>query len=342
VAVTGHTGFKGSWLSLCLKEMGASVHGYALAPETQPALFNQLDLAEGLHHSEGDIRDFDTVRQWMVEVQPEVVFHLAAQPLVRRSYREAHLTWETNVMGTVNLLESLRELKRPCAVVVVTTDKVYENQERAYAYREGDRLGGHDPYSSSKAAVELAVSSWRSSFLQKKNLIRVATARAGNVIGGGDWSEDRILPDLARALAAGNPIPVRNPQAVRPWQHVLEPLSGYLLLAQRLNEQSDPIWQSAFNFGPEAMDFRTVRELVENALQHWAGHWSDLADPHAPHEATLLSLTIEKARQHLQWQPRWHFQKAVQQTVDWYRHVWQNPASAREMCLKQIRSFGCF
>ncbi len=322
--------------------MGAIVHGFALAPETQPALFDQLDLAEGIRHLEGDIRNLDTVRQWIVKVQPEVVFHLAAQPLVRRSYREAHLTWETNVMGTVNLLQSLRKLKRSCAVVVVTTDKVYENQERAYAYTEGDRLGGHDPYSSSKAAMELAVSSWRSSFWQKKNLVRVATARAGNVIGGGDWSEDRIFPDLARAFAADKPVPVRNPLAIRPWQHVLDPIFGYLQLAKKLKEKSDPIWQSAFNFGPEATGFRTVRELIENALQHWAGHWSDLADTHAPHEATHLSLTIEKARQHLKWQPRWHFEEAVKQTVDWYRHVYQNPASAREMCLKQIQSFGFF
>jgi len=340
VAVTGDTGFKGSWLSLCLKEMGAIVHGYALAPETQPALFDQLYLEKGILHSEGDIRNLDTVRQWIINVQPEVVFHLAAQPIVRRSYREAHLTWETNVIGTVNLLQSLRELKGSCAVVVVTTDKVYENQERAYAYNEGDRLGGHDPYSSSKAAVELAVSSWRKSFWQKKNLVRVATARAGNVIGGGDWSEDRILPDLARALAAGKTISVRNPLAVRPWQHVLDPIFGYLQLAKKLKEKSDPIWQSAFNFGPEATGFRTVSELVQNALQHWAGHWSVLAGSHAPHEATNLSLNIEKARQQLKWQPRWHFEEAVKQTVDWYRHVCQNPASAREMCLKQIKSYG--
>jgi len=339
VALTGHTGFKGSWLGFWLTEMGALVSGFAQAPTTQPALFELLSLSNKLNHQLGDIQNSESVQSWLLQVQPEVIFHLAAQPLVRHSYQEPLQTWQTNVMGTVHLLEAARRLEHPCVVVVVTTDKVYENQEWAYAYREVDRLGGHDPYSSSKAATELAVASWRSSFFEGKSNIRLATARAGNVIGGGDWSEDRIVPDMVRALASNRPIGVRNPRAVRPWQHVLEPLSGYLQLAEKLYTEENPAWQCAFNFGPEASDFRSVHDLVEESLRHWPGSWQDQSDPEAPHEAKLLSLTIEKARQQLGWQPKWDFSEAVSQTISWYRRVLSKSTLAETICLAQIQAF---
>ena len=339
VALTGHTGFKGSWLGFWLTEMGALVSGFAQAPPTQPALFELLSLSNKLNHHLGDIQNSESVQSWLLQVQPEVIFHLAAQPLVRHSYQEPLQTWQTNVMGTVHLLEAARRLEHPCAVVVVTTDKVYENQEWAYAYREVDRLGGHDPYSSSKAATELAVASWRSSFFEGKSNIRLATARAGNVIGGGDWSEDRIVPDMVRALASNRPIGVRNPRAVRPWQHVLEPLSGYLQLAEKLYTEENPAWQCAFNFGPEASDFRSVHDLVEESLRHWPGSWQDQSDPEAPHEAKLLSLTIEKARRQLGWQPIWDFKEAVSQTISWYRRVLSKSTLAEKICLAQIQAF---
>ena len=269
VLVTGHTGFKGSWLSALLLSQGAQVFGLALAPDRQPALFEQLGLQPRLGHFTGDIRDSELVARRLRDVRPEVVFHLAAQPLVRRSYRDPLETWSTNVMGTANILDALRDWRDPCAVVVVTTDKVYENREWEHLYREGDRLGGHDPYSASKAATELVVESYRRSYFAE-GPVRIATARAGNVIGGGDWSQDRILPDLARTRAAGQPLGVRNAHAVRPWQHVLDPLAGYLLLAERLIA-GDPHANAAFNFGPEAADQRTVGELVEAAGIHWPG-----------------------------------------------------------------------
>lgn len=335
VLVTGHTGFKGSWLSLWLRELGAQVFGYALAPETRPALFDQLELGKATDHFIGDVRDDILIAERVNAVQPDVVFHLAAQPLVRQSYREPLLTWQTNALGTVNLLEALRRRDRLCAVVIVTTDKVYENREWLYAYRETDRLGGHDPYSSSKAAAELAVASWRSSFFGNGSLVRIASARAGNVIGGGDWSEDRIIPDLVRALAANVAIPVRNPRAVRPWQHVLESLTGYMRLAQLLHESTVPALQDGFNFGPQAADFRTVRELVETALQHWQGSWFDASEPNAPHEAGMLGLTIEKARSVLSWAPKWHFEDAVRETLRWYQRVHEGHAP-RDIALDQI------
>ena len=339
VALTGHTGFKGSWLSFWLLQFQANVSGFAMPPETESALFKQLKLTSHLDHNTGDIRNEEAVRLWFHKVQPEVIFHLAAQPLVRRSYRDPLLTWHTNVLGTINVLEAVRGLPHPCAIIVVTTDKVYENREWAYAYREVDRLGGHDPYSSSKAATELAISSWRSSFFRFDSHIRVATARAGNVIGGGDWAEDRIVPDLVRALSEGRPIEVRNPKAVRPWQHVLEPLSGYLILAERLLADEAQKCQGAFNFGPEPADFRSVGELVDESLKHWPGSWQNESDSDGPHEANLLNLTIEKARQQLGWQPRWNFEEAIKHTITWYRKVLQEKAGAEEMCLAQIRNF---
>jgi len=338
VLVTGHTGFKGSWLTLWLSTLGARVAGFALEPDTSPSLFGQLGLADAIDHRIGDIRDPRAIADRVAEVRPEVVFHMAAQPLVRRSYAEPVLTWQTNVMGTVHLLEALRPIDRPCAVVIVTTDKVYENREWVHAYRETDRLGGHDPYSSSKAACELATESWRKSFFADRSPVRIASARAGNVIGGGDWAEDRIVPDMARGLAAGRPVTVRNPASVRPWQHVLDPLSGYVVLARKLFESDDPELQSAFNFGPEAADARTVRDLVHEAFATWPGTaaWGDAAP--AVHEARLLTLATSKARALLGWTPTWGFTQAVAETVRWYRDI-HGGGSPAGLAARQLESF---
>jgi CDP-glucose 4,6-dehydratase len=330
VLLTGHTGFKGAWLLLWLKQAGAQVWGFALPPDPEPNLFRQLsttlppDDQHGWHHHEGDINDPADLKAVVERCQPEVVLHLAAQPLVRRSYSDPLGTWFTNVQGSLNLLEALKLLQQPCAVVMVTTDKVYENQEWAYGYREPDRLGGHDPYSASKAAAEIAIASWRASFCgnapHQTPHLRIATARAGNVIGGGDWAADRIVPDAMRALAQGEPIAVRNPIATRPWQHVLEPLSGYLRLAEALASDPFPPCE-AFNFGPQLESNRPVHELIGTILSHWTGQWIDQSDPSAPHEAGLLHLQIDKAHQRLGWQPCWNFATTVARTVVWYRSV---------------------
>jgi len=338
VLVTGHTGFKGSWLCEVLLARGAVVSGLALAPDTTPALFEQLGLAGRMDHALGDIRDAEFVAARVRAVHPEVVLHLAAQPLVRRSYREPLETWATNVMGTAHVLDAVRALDAPCAVVVVTTDKVYENREWEHPYRETDPLGGHDPYSASKAGTELVAASWRKAFFAGSG-VRLATARAGNVIGGGDWSEDRILPDLARAFGAGKPLLVRNRHAVRPWQHVLDPLEGYLMLAERLAGPDAAQVEEGFNFGPEPADQRSVGALVEAARQHWAGDWTDATDPDAPHEAGQLALSIERARMVLGWQPRWDFARAVAETVGWYRDVAAG-ADPAERLRVQIAAFG--
>ena len=341
VLLTGHTGFKGSWLALWLLELGAKVTGFALAPETNPSLFAQLELERRLQHRLGDIRDAALLNDLVAETRPELVLHLAAQPLVRRSYAEPTATWATNVMGTIHMLEALRRLEQPCTAVLITTDKVYRNNEWLYGYRENDPLGGHDPYSSSKAAAELAIASWRASFCgslpHQSPQLRIASARAGNVIGGGDWAEDRILPDAMRALAKGEPIGVRNPAATRPWQHVLEPLGGYLLLAERLS--ADPSLASAFNFGPQLEANRSVQELVEEGLRHWPGSWQDQSDPLAPHEANLLNLVTDKAHHQLGWSPRWDFATTVARTVGWYRQVQEGQESAVACCLKDLEAF---
>lgn len=317
---------------------GAQVAGLALVPNTKPALFDQLGLARRMDHAHGDIRDSALVAARLREVRPEIVLHLAAQPLVRRSYREPLETWATNVMGTAHVLDAVRQLETPCAVVVVTTDKVYENREWEHPYRETDPLGGHDPYSASKAGTELVAASWRKAFFHGTG-VRLATARAGNVIGGGDWSEDRILPDLARAFGAGRPLLVRNRHAVRPWQHVLDPLAGYLLLAERLSGPDGVFFEDGFNFGPEPADQRSVGALVEAARKHWAGDWTDATEPDAPHEAGRLALSIERARMVLGWQPRWDFARAVAETVGWYRDVAAG-ADPAERVRAQIAAFG--
>lgn len=335
VLVTGHTGFKGSWLTLWLTILGARVAGFAVEPDTTPSLFNQLCLADDIDHVIGDVRDPRAIGERVTMTRPDVVFHMAAQPLVRRSYAEPVATWQTNVMGTVHLLEALRAVQHQCAVVIVTTDKVYENREWEHAYRETDRLGGYDPYSSSKAACELATDSWRKSFFAAGSPVGIASARAGNVIGGGDWAADRIVPDLARALGAGRSVTVRNPEFVRPWQHVLDPLSGYLMLARRLYESDDPSLRSAFNFGPAAEDSRTVGDVVREAFATWPGTATYAAAGPAVHEARLLTLATDKARKILGWKPGYHFQRAVLETMTWYRAC-AGGADARAVSTEQL------
>jgi CDP-glucose 4,6-dehydratase len=341
VLVTGHTGFKGAWLCEWLLALGADVTGYALEPDTDPSLFVQLGLADRLRHHVGDIRDAAAVREVVTATRPRFVFHLAAQPLVRRSYREASYTWETNVMGTIHVLEALRRLEEPCAAVMVTTDKCYENREWLFGYRENDPLGGHDPYSSSKAGAELAIASWRGSFFGAGQPVRIASARAGNVIGGGDWAEDRIVPDTMRALSRGEPIQVRNPSATRPWQHVLEPDSGYLALAAALAlRPEDPGLESAFNIGPGEDANQPVRNLVAETLRHWPGSWIDHSSTNAPHEASLLQLDNRKIQALVGWRPAWSFREAVGRTVAWYRDMrTAGSAAARELTLRDILAY---
>jgi CDP-glucose 4,6-dehydratase len=339
VWVTGHTGFKGAWLCEWLLQMGAEVFGYALEPETEPALFVQLGLADRIRHRIGDVRNSQEVRRALEEAAPDFVFHLAAQPLVRRSYQRPVETFETNVLGTIHVLDALRGFGRQCSAVMVTTDKCYENEESGRSYREDDRLGGHDPYSSSKAMAELAVASYRRSFMDLAgSLVRVATARAGNVIGGGDWAEDRIVPDSIRALQAGKPVGVRNPASTRPWQHVLEPLSGYLALAAALDAGSEGV-PRAVNFGPLPDSSRPVRDLVAGILKSWKGGWQDLSEQGAVHEARLLSLDIGLAERSLGWEPVWDFDRTVQETVDWYHCVHGAPEAASVLTRQQIQSY---
>jgi len=319
VFITGHTGFKGSWLCEWLLLLGARVVGYSLPAPTQPALFDLLGLRTRIRHIDGDIRELNALTEALVDANPDFVFHLAAQTIVRDSYQRPIETFSTNALGTAHVLEAARSLTKNCGVICVTTDKCYENHEWHYGYREVDPLGGHDPYSSSKAAAEIVIASWRRSFF-RSHPVKIASVRAGNVIGGGDWAQDRIVPDCIRALQCGNPIPVRNPKATRPWQHVLEPLSGYLLLAARIYGASLDDLCSAFNFGPRHESNRSVAEMVQEILTHWPGTWEDKSELGAPHEAGRLNLAIDKAFHLLAWQPVWSFGQAVAKTVEWYRY----------------------
>jgi CDP-glucose 4,6-dehydratase len=326
VLVTGHTGFKGAWLCEWLLSLGAEVTGLALPPSTRPSLFEQLGLAGRLVHHEGDIRDPTTVQRVISDGKPDFIFHLAAQALVRVSYEQPVETYAANIMGTVHVLEAARRAGRPCVLVAITTDKCYANQEWVYGYRESDPIGGHDPYSSSKGAAELVISAYRHSYFSATEAtVRLASARAGNVVGGGDWALDRIVPDCVRALQQGDAIPVRNKHATRPWQHVLEPLSGYLWLGacladHRLSGVGSSV-ASAFNFGPDLSSNRTVHDLVQEVLKHWPGRWEDRSDPTAVHEARFLNLATDKAFHLLDWRPVWNFNRALERTVDWYRAV---------------------
>ena len=325
VLLTGHTGFKGSWMAYWLTLLGAEVTGLSLDPDNDQLLFGKLGLAARLKADHRiNVCDGAAVERVVRETAPDFVFHLAAQSLVRRSYEEPVGTFATNMLGVVHVLEAVRRSERPCIVVVVSTDKCYENQNRLQGYSEIDRLGGHDPYSASKACAEIATASYRQSFFTSMPQIKLASARAGNVVGGGDWSKDRLVPDCIRSLRRNEPIPVRNKTATRPWQHVLEPLSGYLWLAAAiasptvLGRRDAADFCEAFNFGPNLASNRTVQEVVEEVLTHTHGSWKDFSDPHAPHEAAKLSLAIDKAFHLLKWSPTWNFSETIGQTVDWY------------------------
>lgn len=333
VLVTGHTGFKGAWLWLLLERLGATPCGIALTPETDPNLAVLTGIAHGDRSVELDIRDASALAAAVEKAAPEVVIHMAAQALVRRSYAEPAATWASNVMGTIHLLDAARRTPSVRAVVAVTTDKCYRNREWSWAYRETDELGGHDPYSSSKAGAEIAVASWRDSFFGDSGAA-IATARAGNVIGGGDWAADRLIPDCARAFVAGKPVEVRNPHSIRPWQHVLEPLSGYLLLAERL--LSDRTAAEAWNFGPFDADTECVARVVEIFAGSWGGGatWTLSPGPH-PHEAHTLRIDAAKARERLGWRPRLDLPTAIAWSAEWYRRRAAGE-SARALCDEQI------
>jgi len=343
VFLTGHTGFKGAWLALWLAGLGARVSGYALPPATTPSLFALAGVRDALSgHHLADVRDAAALARAVREAEPEVVFHLAAQPLVRLSYREPVETWGTNVMGTVNLLEAVRHCPSVKAVVVVTTDKCYENREWLWGYRETDGLGGHDPYSASKAAAELVADSFRKAFFSAGvhgGGPLLATARAGNVIGGGDWSQDRLIPDAARAVAEGRSLRVRNPRATRPWQHVLESLRGYLLLAERLLA-GDAGCADAFNFGPDPTGNVAVAEVLSRLAAQWQGlSWEVAAATDAPHEAGYLYLDSAKARRMLNWEPVWSLDEALARTASWYAAVAADPTVARRVTEEQLECF---
>ncbi len=348
VLVTGHTGFKGSWLAFWLNRLGARVVGYSLEPPTTPSLFAGLQLADLIEHHHGDVRDPEHLKKVVAAASPDAVFHLAAQPLVRESYEAPVATWDTNVMGTIHVLEALRPLAKPCPAVFITTDKCYENREWVYGYRENDPLGGHDPYSSSKAGAEIAISAWRRSFFQGRP-VKIASVRAGNVIGGGDWAKDRIVPDCIRALQQNRPIVVRNRRSTRPWQHVLEPLGGYLWLAARLGAPTPTpspagdgeALDGAFNFGPFRESNRPVEALVTEILRHWPGSWEDRTDPRAVHEAGLLHLSIDKAQAALGWHPVYDFATTIRETVAWYAGANRDnrPEALRDLTAGQLDAY---
>jgi CDP-glucose 4,6-dehydratase len=337
VLLTGHTGFKGSWLSLWLQSLGAQVHGFALAPPTDPALFEEAGVIDGLaSHTIGDVADLEALRAVFAAARPEVVLHLAAQPLVRRSYDDPVETFRTNVMGTVNVLEAARATTSVRAIVNVTTDKCYENREWDWPYREIDPLGGYDPYSSSKACSELVTAAYRNSFAEESG-VAIASGRAGNVIGGGDWAADRLVPDCLRAFESGQPVVIRNPLATRPWQHVLEPLYGYLILAENLVSDRES-FATAWNFGPHAQDVRPVDWIVDRMVALWGEAQWRLDDAAQPHEAANLSLDTAKAMRRLNWRPRWPLDHALGQIVEWHK-AWLAGQPARDLCLRQIEDF---
>jgi len=339
VLLTGHTGFKGGWLSLWLQQLGARLQGYALAPEGEHSLFVEARVAEGMGSTLADIRDLAALRAAVDAFRPEIVIHMAAQPLVRQSYLDPVETYATNVMGTVHLLEAVRHAPGVRAVVNVTTDKCYENDDRAAGYREDEPLGGHDPYSSSKGCAELVTSAYRRSFFAGGAAgPALASARAGNVIGGGDWASDRLVPDILRAFQRGEPVVIRNPAATRPWQHVLEPLAGYLVLAQRLFDEG-AAFAEGWNFGPLDEDARPVQWIVERLAERWGqgARWRLDAGAH-PHEARFLKLDIAKARARLGWTPRWRLDDALARIVAW-QHAWLAGDDVRALCLAQIDDY---
>jgi len=339
VLLTGHTGFKGSWLSLWLQSMGAQVAGYALAPPTNPSLFEVAEVGNGMTSIIGDIRDLERLRKVFVEHRPEIVIHMAAQPLVRYTYVEPVETYSTNVMGTVNLLEAVRSTDSVKAVVNVTSDKCYENREWVWGYRENEAMGGYDPYSNSKGCAELVTAAYRNSYFHpeqyKTHGVAIASGRAGNVIGGGDWAGDRLIPDIMRAISQGKPVNIRNPHAIRPWQHVLEPLSGYILLAQKLYEEG-AAYAEGWNFGPNDEDAKPVQWIVEKLTEAWGEGASWVLDGgDHPHEAHYLKLDCSKAKARLDWHPRWHLDETLDKIVSWHKY-YQQGADMKAVTLAQI------
>lgn len=342
VLLTGHTGFKGAWLSLWLQSMGAKVTGYALEAPTKPSLFEVARVEEGMSSHTGDIRDLEHLLRVMHEARPEIVIHMAAQALVRYSYANPVETYATNVMGTVHLLEAVRQTGGVRVVVNITSDKCYENQEWVWGYRENEPMGGFDPYSNSKGCAELVTSAYRNSYFPldrySEHGVAVASVRAGNVIGGGDWAEDRLIPDFLRAISAGRPVIIRSPHAIRPWQHVLEPLSGYLMLAEKLWHHAKD-YMGGWNFGPNDEDAKPVEWIVERMTQLWGeGAAWKLDGGVQPHEAHYLKLDISKARMRLGWQPRWNLEKTLGSIVDWHR-AWQRGDDMRAITYQQIKSY---
>lgn len=338
VFITGHTGFKGSWLSLWLQSMGAEVKGYALSPPTTPSLYWEAQIASGIHSEIGDIRDLDKITNSMVDFDPDILIHMAAQPLVRESYKEPVETYSTNVIGTVNVLEAARRCPSIRVIVNVTTDKCYENKEWVWGYREEDPMGGHDPYSSSKGCAELVTAAYRNSFFSGLSNVALASVRAGNVIGGGDWAVDRLIPDILRAFEVNIPVVIRNPGATRPWQHVLEPLSGYLVLAQRLWDDKEK-YSEAWNFGPRDDDVKPVEWIMEHMVDYWGegASWT-LDDKPQLHEARLLKLDISKARSRLNWTPTWSLDTALKKIVSWHR-AWLYGSDVRQQCMDEIEEY---
>lgn len=338
VFITGHTGFKGTWLSLLLTKMGAEVMGFALEPEQSPSHFLLAGMQDKVSHVLGDIRDVTSLSSALENFKPEIVFHLAAQALVKKSYSEPVLTFDVNVMGSVNLLDVVRKCKTVRSLVYVTSDKCYENFEWVWGYRESDKLGGHDPYSASKAAAEIVFSAYSRSFYSARSDLGVATARAGNVIGGGDWSLDRIVPDCVRAIENGKPIYIRNPNATRPWQHVFEPLSGYITLAYKLYEHPQ-LYSGSWNFGPSTSEVRTVLDVASSIIQTLGrGSIEVTGSEEQPHEARLLQLNCDKAHQELGWHPRWGVDKTLLETAEWYKTI-MNGGKAEDIDHIQLEDF---
>lgn len=338
VFLTGHTGFKGAWLSLWLQDCGAIITGYSLAPNTNPNLFDAALVADGMKSVIGDVRNLDQLTKSMCDFSPEIVIHMAAQPLVRLSYKNPVDTYSTNVMGTVNLLEAVRHTASVKAVVNVTTDKCYDNKEWVWGYREDEPMGGHDPYSNSKGCSELVTAAYRSSFFNSVGSAKIASGRAGNVIGGGDWAEDRLIPDIFKSFENKESVVVRNPSAIRPWQHVLEPLSGYLVLAERLYLDGDA-YAEGWNFGPEEGDVKPVRAIIEYLVEQWSDGASWIHDEsEQPHEAQLLKLDISKAKKELEWAPKWSLFTALDSIVEWHKE-WLKGGDVKKTTLKQIHKF---
>jgi len=338
VFITGHTGFKGTWFTALLKELDADIMGYALPLELGPSHFEMLNLKNKIKNVVGDVRDYASLSEAMLSFQPEYVFHLAAQALVKKSYADPVDTFNTNVMGSVNLLDAVKHCESVRSLVYITSDKCYENLEWEWGYRENDRLGGHDPYSASKAAAEIVFSAYLRSFFESRPYLGAATTRAGNVIGGGDWAADRIIPDCIRAIDNNKPIQLRNPNATRPWQHVLEPLSGYLLLAAKLFD-SPKKYSGSWNFGPPSSEIRTVEEVATSIIQHMGkGRIEIIGSPQQQHEANLLQLNCDKAHQLLKWYPRWHVDETLAATSEWYKTIMEG-GSAETITQIQIKNY---